>query len=169
MLQLPVLHSQPGARQVHVEVHAVDACGGVVLDAQVDVLSDAEAEGAVAREVDLPQLVLLHLEALLKNLLCLLPTYSHMACDLLIPSDAEGADGELRLGEDGLLLRELLQDLRDPRQAVAAFAHADVEAQLLDLDLAHGVVRLVWHGSTGWAPLLLHTAANRNCSRQNGL
>eukprot|EP00443_Scrippsiella_acuminata_P082638 CAMPEP_0115464632 /NCGR_PEP_ID=MMETSP0271-20121206/48979_1 /TAXON_ID=71861 /ORGANISM="Scrippsiella trochoidea, Strain CCMP3099" /LENGTH=48 /DNA_ID= /DNA_START= /DNA_END= /DNA_ORIENTATION= len=39
--QLAVLHAQPGAREVHVEVHAVDAGAGVVLDAEVDVLRDA--------------------------------------------------------------------------------------------------------------------------------
>ena len=39
------------------------------LDAQVDVLLDAEAEVAVVGEVLLPQLVLLHLEATLEDLL----------------------------------------------------------------------------------------------------
>ena len=39
------------------------------LDAQVDVLLDAEAEVAVVAEVLLPQLVLLHLEPALQDLL----------------------------------------------------------------------------------------------------
>lgn len=41
----------------------VDTGGGVVLDAQIDVLLDAEAERAHVREVPLEQLELLHLEA----------------------------------------------------------------------------------------------------------
>lgn len=52
-----------------VEVHAVDTNGGVVLDAQVDVLANAEAEVAGLGEVALAELVLLDLEATLENLL----------------------------------------------------------------------------------------------------
>ena len=52
-----------------VEVHAVDTNGGVVLDAQVDVLADTETEVASLGEVALAQLVLLDLEATLENLL----------------------------------------------------------------------------------------------------
>merc|ERR1712045_188179 len=55
----------------NVEVHAVDTNAGIVLDAQVDVLLDAEAEVAVVREVLPPQLVLLHLQAPLQDLLSL--------------------------------------------------------------------------------------------------
>ena len=39
-----------GPLQDHVEVHAEDAGEGVVLDAEVDVLLDAEAEAACVRE-----------------------------------------------------------------------------------------------------------------------
>lgn len=46
----------------HVEVQSVDADAGVVLDSQVDVLLDAEAEVSSVGEVVLPQLVLTHLE-----------------------------------------------------------------------------------------------------------
>ena len=38
------------ALEHHVEVHAEDAGEGVVLDAQIDVLLDAEAEAACVRE-----------------------------------------------------------------------------------------------------------------------
>ena len=37
-LQLAILHAAAGAAQMHVEVHAVDAGAGIVLDAQVNVL-----------------------------------------------------------------------------------------------------------------------------------
>ena len=46
------------AAQHHVEVHAVDANAGVVLDAQINVLLDAKAKVARLGEVALPQLVL---------------------------------------------------------------------------------------------------------------
>lgn len=54
-----------------VEVHAVDTDGGVVLDTKIDVLADTEAEVASLGEVALAQLVLLDLEATLKDLLSL--------------------------------------------------------------------------------------------------
>lgn len=47
----------------HVEVQSVDADAGVVLDAQIDVLLDTEAEVSSIGEVVLSQLVLTHLEA----------------------------------------------------------------------------------------------------------
>lgn len=58
-----------GAGHADVEVHAVDTDGGVVLDAEIDVLADAEAEVAGLAEVALAELVLLDLEATLDDLL----------------------------------------------------------------------------------------------------
>ena len=55
---LALRHAAARARQVHVEVHAVDAGRRVVLEPQVDVLADAEAERAVLAEVLLAELVL---------------------------------------------------------------------------------------------------------------
>jgi hypothetical protein len=52
-----------------VEVHAVNTDGRVVLDAEIDVLADTEAEVAGLGEVALAELVLLDLEATLENLL----------------------------------------------------------------------------------------------------
>lgn len=54
-----------------VEVHAVDTNGRIVLDAEIDVLADTEAEVASLGEVALAQLVLLDLEATLDDLLSL--------------------------------------------------------------------------------------------------
>jgi len=76
-----------------VEVHAVDTDTRVVLDTQVDVLRDAEAEVAGLREVALPQLVLLDLEATLENLLRLGATNCDVHGDLLVTADTEGTDG----------------------------------------------------------------------------
>lgn len=61
-----------GTRHAAVKVHAVDANRRVVLDAEIDVLADAEAKVASLGEVALAQLVLLDLEATLKNFLGLL-------------------------------------------------------------------------------------------------
>ena len=58
-----------GAGHAAVEVHAVDTNGGVVLDTEIDVLADTEAEVAGLREVAAAELVFLDLEATLKNLL----------------------------------------------------------------------------------------------------
>merc|ERR1712008_573209 len=68
-LSSPVGNVHAGPAEDDKEVHAVDANAWVVLDSQVNVLLDAEAEVAVVGEVLLPQLVLLHIEAPLENLL----------------------------------------------------------------------------------------------------
>merc|ERR1719188_2324941 len=132
--------------EVHVEIHAVDASAGIVLDSEVDVLGDAESKVASLAEVDLAQLVLLDLQALLQDLLRLLTTHGHVASNPFVTADAEGPDGQPGLGKHGLLLRELLEHLRGTRQAIATLANTDVEHQLDHLDLAHGVIRLVRHG-----------------------
>lgn len=76
-----------------VEVHAVDTDGRVVLDAEIDVLADTEAEVAGLGEVALPQLVLLDLEATLENLLGLGATDGDVDGDLFVTTDTEGTDG----------------------------------------------------------------------------
>lgn len=60
-----------GAGHAAVEVHAVDTDGRVVLDTEIDVLTDAEAEVAGLGEVAPAEFVLLDLEATLENLLSL--------------------------------------------------------------------------------------------------
>lgn len=55
----PLSHSLSRPRHAAVEVHPVDADSRVILDAQINVLADAEPEVARRREVPLPELVLL--------------------------------------------------------------------------------------------------------------
>lgn len=76
-----------------VEVHAVDTDGGVVLDTEIDVLGDTEAEVASLGEVALAELVLLDLEATLENLLSLGATDGDVDGDLFVTTDTEGTDG----------------------------------------------------------------------------
>ena len=56
-LSASVSHVHASPAQDDVEVHTVDADGGIVLDAQVDVFLDAEAEVAVVGEVLTTQFV----------------------------------------------------------------------------------------------------------------
>lgn len=76
-----------------VEVHAVNTDTRVVLDAKVDVLADTETEVAGLGEVALAQLVLLDLQATLKNLLGLGTTDSDVDGNLFVTTDTEGTDG----------------------------------------------------------------------------
>lgn len=75
-----------------VEVHAVDTNRRVVLDSQIDVLGDTEAEVAGLGEVALAQLVLLDLQATLQNLLGLGATDGDVDSDLLVTTDTECSD-----------------------------------------------------------------------------
>ena len=76
-----------------VEVHSVDTNTRVVLDAQVNVFADTEAEVAGLREVALSQLVFLDLEAALENLLSLGATDGDVHSNLFVTTDTEGTDG----------------------------------------------------------------------------
>ena len=58
----PVPNVHPCTAQHHVEVHPIDADGWVVLDAQVNVLLDAEPKVAILTEVVAAKLVLANLQ-----------------------------------------------------------------------------------------------------------
>lgn len=152
-----------------VEVHAVDTNRRVVLDAEIDVLRDTEAEVAGLGEVALPQLVLLDLEATLEDLLCLGAADGDVDGDLLVTTDTECADSVASLackpsvsalmpciicssrvafalaldGEgrtvDWCLTAQLLEHLRRSRQPITRLADGDVQDELLDLELAHWI------------------------------
>lgn len=86
------LISHPGHSHAAVEVHAVDTNTGVVLDTQIDVLGDTEAEVAGLGEVALLEFVLLDLEATLEDLLGLGATDGNVDGDLFVTTDTEGTD-----------------------------------------------------------------------------
>jgi hypothetical protein len=72
----------------------------VILDAEVDVLRDAEAEVALLVEVALAELVLLDLEATLEDLLSLGAANGDVAGDLFVTADTERADSVAGLARD---------------------------------------------------------------------
>ena len=90
----PLGNTLAWAGHAAVEVHAVDTDGWVVLDAQIDVLRDTEAEVASLGEVALAEFVFLDLEATLDDLLGLGATDGDVDSDLLVTADTEGTDGE---------------------------------------------------------------------------
>lgn len=92
----------PKRSDVHAaeEVHAVDTDRRVILDAQIDVFADAEAEVASLGEVALAELVLLDLEATLEDLLGLGTADGDVDSDLLVSPNAEGTDSVTGLACD---------------------------------------------------------------------
>merc|ERR1719290_7389 len=140
----PVQNVHAGSTQDNVEVHAVDADAGIVLDAQIDVLLDAKAKVAVVGKVLLPQLVLFDLEAALQNLLGLGASDGAVDRDLLVTTDTEGPDSVTGLGEDRGLSSQGLKHLAGTGQSVTRLAHTNVEAQLSDPQVPHRVLGLVF-------------------------
>ena len=104
------------------------------LNAEVDVLRDAEAEVARGAEVCRLELVLLHTEAALDELKGLLATHGDMARDLLITADTKLADGVARSGENRLLACELLEHLGGTSKPIPRLADGAVDDELLDVD-----------------------------------
>eukprot|EP01084_Bolivina_argentea_P303973 524907_1 len=136
------------------EVHAVNAGRRVVLEAEVNVLLDAKAKVAARAEVAVEELKLLDGEGLLEDLLGLGAADGDKGRDLLVTADAERADGQAGLGEARLLIGQLLEHLGGAGQAITRLAHADVDNQLVNVDVAHHGRLLLSHGECvcvcGW-------------------
>lgn len=86
-------HSVAVADHDNVEIHTENAGGRIVLQTQIDVLGDAESEATSGRKVLFLQLVLLDLEATVKDLIGLEATDSDVHGDLLVTADTESSDG----------------------------------------------------------------------------
>ncbi len=152
-----------GAGHAAVEVHAVDTDRGVVLDAEINVLADAEAKVTRLAKVALLELVLLDLEAALENLLGLGATDRDVHGNLFVTADAERADGVAGLAclvsvsslwksimgsrgkrtVHGGLTGQLLEHLGGTSKSVTRLADRDVQDELLDAELPHGVLGLL--------------------------
>lgn len=78
------------------------------------------------REVSLPELVLLDLEASLEDLFGLGASDGDVASDLLVSSNTEGSDGVSSLGGDGGLTSELLKNLGGSGEAITRLSDGDV-------------------------------------------
>ena len=74
-------------------------------------LLDTETEVTSVREVDLSQFSVLDLESSFKNLVSLVSSDGDVHGHFLVSLDTEGSDGESGSGWDGLLSREIFEDL----------------------------------------------------------
>jgi hypothetical protein len=110
----------------NVEVHSEDTDSRIVSGTKVDVLLDTETEVTGLREVLPTQLILLHFETTLKNLLCLRPTDSDVDSNLLVTTDTECTDGVASFRCDGCLTGELFEDLGCTGETITRLANTDV-------------------------------------------
>ena len=95
-----------GAGHAAVEVNAVDTDAGIVLDAEIDVFGDTEAEVASLGEVAAAKLIFLDLQATLQNLLGLGAADSDVDSNLFVTADTELTDGVTSLAwSEGLISR----------------------------------------------------------------
>lgn len=139
-------HALPIAQQNHRaggilrhHAHTRSPPPGTHLEAEVNVLVDAKAKVARVGKVARLQLVLLHLQAALQDLLRLVPADGDVRRDLLVAADAKRADRQPRLGKHRRLASELLQHTGGAGEAITRLADAAVEDQLVDLQLPHRV------------------------------
>jgi len=126
-----------------VEVHSVNSNGWVVLDAQIDVFADTEAEVASLGEVASPQLVFLDLETTLQDFLSLWTPNGDVHGDLLVTTDTECSHSVAGLAVDWSLTAQLLEHFGSTSESVTRFADGDVEDEFLDAQLPHGVAAFV--------------------------
>jgi len=76
-----------------VEIHSVNTDRRVVLDTEIDVFADTEAEVAGLREVALSEFVFLDLQSTLQDFLGLWSSDCDVHSNLLVTTDTEGSDG----------------------------------------------------------------------------
>jgi len=110
-LRPPARYPESGSLKDDVEIHAVDTNCRVVLDTQIDVFVDAKAEAAVLTEISDVQLVFLHFQTLLQNLLSLVTTHGRVHSDLFVSFDTKASDCEACFGCNWNLTSELFQHL----------------------------------------------------------
>lgn len=127
------------------EVHTEDTDGWVVLDTEIDVFSDTEAEVAVLGEAALWELIGLDTEGALDDIDGLLTTDGDLGRDVLTTADAEATDSQTRLTIGWLLISELGKDLGNLGELIAFTTDAALDDELLDTDLTHWVF-LLSHG-----------------------
>lgn len=132
------------------EVHTEDTDGWVVLDAEIDVLSDTEAEVAVLGEAALWKFVGLDTEGTLDDIDGLVATDGNLGRDVLTTTDTEATDSQTGLAVGWLLIGELGEDLGDLGELIAFTADAALDDELFDTDLTHWVF-LLSHGHKKWS------------------
>jgi hypothetical protein len=82
-----------GSGHAAVEVHSVNTNRRVVLDTEIDVFADTEAEITSLREVALSEFVFLDLQSTLQDFLGLWSTDCDVHGNLLVTTDTECSDG----------------------------------------------------------------------------
>jgi len=109
-----------------VEVHSVDADGRVVLDTEIDMFADTEAEVASLGEVALAKLIFLDFQSTLQDFLGLWSTDSNVHSDLLVTTDTEGSDSVSGLAVDRCLTAQLFQHLCGTSKSITRFSNRDI-------------------------------------------
>lgn len=82
------------ASQNYEEVHAIDTDGWIILDAEINVLVNAETKIASVGEVGTLQLVFLHAQGKLQDFLRLRTSHRAVARNLLITTNTKGTNGK---------------------------------------------------------------------------
>ena len=126
LLNLTLRHAVPGAAHDDVKVHAKNTDCGVVSCTEVDVLLDPKTKIACLGKVAPTELVLLHLEASLENLLSFWPTNRDVHGDLLVTTDTELADCVTGLGRHRCLTGQLLEDFGSSCETITRLSNGDV-------------------------------------------
>ena len=90
----------------------------------------------------LSQFVFLDFEATLEELFSSVATDGHMHCNFFVSLDAEGSDGVLGLGLDGLLVGEIFKHLSGLGEFIARLTGTKVQDELVNFDSSHLVVML---------------------------
>ena len=130
------------ATKDNIEVQAVDTNGGVVLDTKINVFLNTKTKVSGVTEVVFPQLVFPNFQPSFKDFFSFGSTDRAVDSDLFVSPDTEGSDSVTGLREDRGLSGKLLEHFGGTGETIATLSNADVQTQLADLQVPHGVLQL---------------------------
>ena len=136
---LPTADAVAGTLENNVNVHTMDTDIPVVLQTKVDVLLDTKAEIAGSREAPGVDLIVVHLESLVKDLKGLRTTNCDVRGNLIVTADAELGDCSMGTGEHGFLASQLLDHTRRAGNLITNRTWVDVDANLGNADITEDV------------------------------
>jgi hypothetical protein len=129
-----------GATHDNIVIHTVDTNGRIVLDTQINVFVNTETKVTGGGPVTGLELVFLDLQTTFKDFLGLGTADSDVNGDLFVTTDGESTDGVTGLGVDGGLTGQLFKYLGGTSKSITRLTDTNVENQLLNLEVAHGVL-----------------------------
>jgi len=135
-------NSLTGTAHDAIKVHSVNSDTRIVLDSQVDVFRNTESKVSTLREVSLAKFVFLDFQTTFDDFFGFGSANGDVNSNLFVTTDTESSDGVTGFAVDWSLTGKLFEHFGCTGESVTRFADTDVQDELVDSQLPHGIVGL---------------------------